>query len=233
MYSRHVVDQALFLREMPEETRAALAAGAVVRRYRAGEFLWRVGDREDGLHVIAEGLVTIGNIGPDGEEVVLQAIARGACIGEPSIFAPGGERRTDGRAVGRTTIVWLPSEVVRAALEASPEAMRVFVRQVSVIARMLARRVALTAFHDARGRLARVLLDLAESHGVPAGGGLRIELRLSQRTLAGLVGVRREHVNRLVSAFERDGAITVVDGLLTILDEAPLRAALGIEAGLP
>jgi CRP/FNR family cyclic AMP-dependent transcriptional regulator len=97
----------------------------------------------------------------------------------------------------------LRSEDVRRVLEGSPEAMRLFVRRVSAIARSHSRRVALTAFHDARGRLARLLLDLVESHGVKAPRGHRIALPLSQRALAGLVSLRRESVNRLVAAFER------------------------------
>jgi CRP/FNR family transcriptional regulator, cyclic AMP receptor protein len=232
VYIRHVIDQAAMLREMPESVRAALGAAARVRRYRSGEYLWRAGDPEDGLHVVAEGAVHIGNIGPDGEEIVLHVVGRGACIGEPSIYAPERDRRTNGRAVGKTTIVEIPGDAVRAALEASPVAMRLFVRQVSAITRSHSRRIALTAFHDARGRMARVLLDLLASDGAASPRGRRIELRLSQRTLAGLVSVRREHVNRLVAALERDGAITFEDGVITVFDERKLRAALGVEATL-
>ena len=233
MFIRHVIDQAVLLREMPAGDRAALAAGATVRRYRGGEYLWRVGDPEDGLHVVADGMVNIGIMGPDGEEIVLQVVARGACIGEPSIYSPERDRRTDGRAVGRTAVVDIPGDTVRAVLEASPAAMLLFVRRVSEIARSLARRVALTAFHDARGRLARVLLDLAAAHGVATPRGRRIELPLSQRTLAGLVSVRRESVNRLVAAWERDGALEFEDGVVTVLKEQALRSALGVEGTQP
>jgi|WetSurMetagenome_2_1015567.scaffolds.fasta_scaffold59360_3 CRP/FNR family transcriptional regulator, cyclic AMP receptor protein len=233
VFINHVIDQAVLLRDMPADDRAALAGGARLRRYRGGEYLWRAGDPEDGLHFVAEGMVQIGMMGPDGEGIVLQVVARGGCIGEPGIYAPERDRRTDGRAVGRTTIVAIPSDTVRAVLEASPAAMRVFARQVSGIARTLARRVALTAFHDARGRLARVLLDLADSHGVATARGRRIELPLSQRTLAGLVSVRRESVNRLVSAWEREGAVEFEDGFVTVLRPQLLHSALGVDASLP
>jgi CRP/FNR family cyclic AMP-dependent transcriptional regulator len=233
VFIRHVIDQAVLLRDMPADVRAALADAARVRHYRGGEYLWRAGDPEDGLHIVADGMVQIGMTGPDGEGIVLQVVARGGCIGEPGIYAPERDRRTDGRAVGKTTIVRIGSDTVRAVLEASPEAMRIFARQVSGIARTLARRVALTAFHDARGRLARLLLDLADSHGVPTPRGRRIELSLSQRTLAGLVSVRRESVNRLVSAWEREGALDFEDGIVTVLRPQLLRSALGVEANLP
>ena len=229
---RRAIDTAVVLRAMPEAARAALAEHASMRRYRDGEYLWRVGDPQDGLHVVAEGMVRIGIMGPDGDEIVLHVEPRGGCLGEPSIFSPEGDRRTDAQAVGQATIVSMTAENVRGVLEASPDAMRVFVRRVSEIARGHARRIALNAFHDARGRLARLLLDLADTHGISAERGRRIGLPLSQRTLAGLVGVRRESVNRLIAALERDGALDFDDGMVTILKERLLRLALGIEGGL-
>jgi CRP/FNR family cyclic AMP-dependent transcriptional regulator len=229
---RDVIDQAVLLRDMPEDAREALARHATVRRYRGGEYLWRVGDRQDSLLVVAEGMVQIGIMGPAGDEIVLHVEPRGGCLGEPSIYARERDRWTDGQAVGRTTIVEVPGEKVRAVLEACPEAMRLFVQRVSEIARKHARRIALNAFHDARGRLARLLLELADSHGVPTARGHCIELNLSQRTLAGLVGVRRECINRLIAAWKREGALDFEGGIVTVLRKKPLRSALGIEADL-
>ncbi len=228
---RQIIDQANLLRDMPENARAALAADAAVRRFRDGEYIWCVGERHNGLQIVAEGIVRIGIIGPEGDEIVLQVERRGGCLGESSIYS-GDDRWTDGQAVGRTAIVEVPAEKVRTVLEACPEAMRTFVRRVSEIARGNTRRIGLNAFYDARGRLARLLLDLAESHGVPTPRGHCIQLPLSQRTLAGLIGVRREHVNRLIAASKREGALAFEDGTVTVLRPQLLRAALGIGGSL-
>lgn len=230
---RHLIDQSVLLRGMPVEVRTELAGNATLRHYRSGEYLWRVGDAENGLHLVTEGMVNICMLGPDGENIVLQVVGSGGCIGEPGIYAPERDRRTDGRAVGRTTTVSIASRWVRAALESSPEAMRQFARHVSTMARTLARRVALDAFRDARARLAHVLLELDANHGVATSRGRRIDLPVSQTTFAGLVSVRREHVNRLIAAFEKDGALAFEDGIITLLDERVLRAAIGIQPREP
>ena len=229
---RRAIDTAVLLREMPPEDRAALARAGRWRRLRAGQHLWRSGDRDNGLMIVVDGLVHIGLIGPDGEEIVLHVHGPGELMGEPAVFAPEGDRRTDARAVVPTSVVTLRNDDVRRVLEGSPEAMRLFVRRISTIARSHSRRVALTAFHDARGRLAQLLLDLADSHGVPSRRGRRIALPLSQRALAGLVSLRRESVNRLVAAFEREGAIVSEDGSITVLAPQILRAALGVDGDL-
>jgi CRP-like cAMP-binding protein len=231
MFIRNAIDQCAVLRAMPAAIRDALAAGATVRRYRSREYVWRVGDPDDSLQVVADGMVLIGIMGSDAEEVVLHVVARGECMGEPGIYAAERDRRTDARAFGRTTIVEVPADTVRRVLEASPEAMRVFVRRVSDIARALGGRVALTAFQDARARLVQLLLDLADSHGVATPRGRRIALPLSQRALAGLVSVRRERVNRLFAALEQEGALALEDGIITILSEPRLRSVLAVEAG--
>lgn len=229
MFIRNVMDHCPLLRAMPVEVRADLAAGARLRRCRSREYVWRIGDPDDSLQVVAEGMVLIGVMGPDADEIVLHVVARGDSMGEPSIYSERADRRTDGRAFGRTTIVEVPGDAVRRVLEASPEAMRVFVRRVSEITRTHSDRLALTAFHDARGRLARLLLDLADSHGAATPRGRRIELPLSQRALAGLISVRRERVNRLLAAFEHDGVLELADGLITVLDEPALRSATAVE----
>ena len=231
VFIRNAIDRCAVLRAMPAAVRDALAAGATLRRYRSREYVWRVGDPDDSLQIVADGMVLIGIMGPDAEEIVLHVVARGECMGEPGIYSAEGDRRTDARACGRTTIVEVPGDTVREVLEASPEAMGIFVRRVSEIARAHAGRVALTAFYDARGRLAQLLLDLADSHGVPTPRGRRIELPLSQRTLAGLVSVRRERVNRLFTALVREGVVAFEHGIVTVLDEQLLRSAFGGDAG--
>ena len=218
---------------MPEAVRAGLASAAVVHRYRSGEYLWRAGDSGDSLQVVGSGIVHIGVVGPDGQQILLHVVARGECLGEPSLYAPEGDRQTDARAAGATTVVFIPGRTVRAVLEANPEAMRLFARRLSDICRAHARRVALSVFHDARGRLARVLLDLEASHGVSTPRGRRIELSLSQRTLAGLVGVRRERVNRLIRDLEIGGVLQIENGIVTVFKPQALRAALGADGMLP
>jgi len=224
------LERAALLGELPPDARDELVRAARPRRLRAGQYLWRVGDREEGLAFVLQGLMQIGVPGAEGDEIVLHVVGPGECMGEPGIYAAAADRRTDARAAGPALVATIAGARVRAALERSPEAMRVFVRRVSEIARGHARRLALNAFHDGRGRVARLLLDLADSHGVPHTRGRRIDLPLSQRALAGLVNLRRESVNRLLAAFERDGALTLDEGSVTLLRPELLVAAIGADA---
>jgi CRP-like cAMP-binding protein len=83
------------------------------------------------------------------------------------------------------------------------------------IARSLARRTLavqrkLEAFSRAtvEARVAGALLELAESAGVAvAGGGVRLELPLSQEDLAALAGTTRESCSAAVAALARQGLV--------------------------
>jgi CRP/FNR family cyclic AMP-dependent transcriptional regulator len=79
------------------------------------------------------------------------------------------------------------------------------------------------AFLDIGGRVARKLLDLSESHGLKTPDGIRIDVRLSQRTLASMVSASRENVNRALHRFTVHGDIRQDRGVITILKPAELR----------
>jgi CRP/FNR family transcriptional regulator len=79
------------------------------------------------------------------------------------------------------------------------------------------------AFLDVAGRLAKRLLDLASAHGVQRGGGVLIDLSVTQEDLANMIGVTRESVNRNLSDFRNLGLISNQGRKIIIRDAAGLR----------
>ena len=79
-------------------------------------------------------------------------------------------------------------------------------------------------FLDLPGRVARKLLELADRHGEPAAGGVRIGVRVPQGELASMVGASRENVNRALAQFAALGAVTIDRGHITITDVDRLRS---------
>ncbi len=79
-------------------------------------------------------------------------------------------------------------------------------------------------FRSPGGRLARVLLDLADRHGVQAPDGITIPVELSQAELAGMIGVSRSTVARALSNLRRQGIIHTGYRRITVTALKPLRA---------
>jgi CRP-like cAMP-binding protein len=72
------------------------------------------------------------------------------------------------------------------------------------------------AFFDVRARLARVLLELAQSEG-PRNPD-RVVPRLTQAELAAMVGVTRESINKWLRFYERRGTLARRGGRLVVVD---------------
>jgi CRP/FNR family transcriptional regulator, cyclic AMP receptor protein len=76
-----------------------------------------------------------------------------------------------------------------------------------------------------RARLAKQLLHLVRSYGVPSlsnAAELRIGLQLAQEELAQLLGASRQRVNQELKAMERDEVIRIEPGGLVICDRDAL-----------
>ena len=76
-----------------------------------------------------------------------------------------------------------------------------------------------------RARLAKQLLHLVRSYGVPSlsdASEVRIGLQLAQEELAQLLGASRQRVNQELKSMERDGAIRIEQGGLVIRDRVAL-----------
>ena len=80
------------------------------------------------------------------------------------------------------------------------------------------------ALLDITGRVARKLLDLGQSHGRTP-DGIRIDVRLSQRTLAAMVSASRENVNRALHRFTVHGDIRQEGGLIRFSGPASCASA--------
>jgi CRP/FNR family transcriptional regulator, cyclic AMP receptor protein len=186
---------------------AALAAQATAFEYPAGSFLFRQGEPAAHVLVLTAGEIAIVSPVRGGAEQVHAIVRAGQLIGELALLTDG--RRTAGaRATSPTTAWAIGRDPFWGFLEANPAASSALLRQ---IAEILADREALIddlLSLDVKSRLAKVLLGLAEQHGVPdPAGGTRIALHLTHRDLAGMVGASRENVSRALGSFRRRGFI--------------------------
>jgi CRP-like cAMP-binding protein len=76
-----------------------------------------------------------------------------------------------------------------------------------------------------RARLAKQLLHLVRSYGVPCladGSETRIGLQLAQEELAQLLGASRQRVNQELKAMERENTIRIEQGGLVVRDRTAL-----------
>lgn len=202
-----------------------LTSRARSHRYRRNQIIFNEGDPGTAFYMIVKGRVKMSHSSPDGKERTLALLSPGDVFGEMALLDEQA-RSADAVVVEDAELLVVPrKEFLSFIMTQPPVAMSLLV----VLSQRLRHTNVLVhdaAFFDVRGRLARVLLDLARAHGETEPGGALVCPRLTQSELASLVGVTRESVNKWLRQYERDGLIANRRGRLVILNPQRLGADL-------
>ena len=203
-----------------------LIAHSSERRAARGTLIFAKGDPGHFMLAVLSGLIRVGATSADGREVTLNVIGPGEIVGEIALL-DGRPRSADAVAAEETTMMVIERRFF----------MPFLIRHEGLVERMLAvlcdrlRRTSAAleelALLDLPGRLARLLVKLAGDYGRAVDGGIRIDIRLSQRDLSNLVAATRESVNKQLRIWKDAGILDMAEGHVVIHDLPALYRLLG------
>ena len=222
MFSTAVLKKSRLFRQLPAEDLCWLQSAMVRRRYAAGQVLFHMGDEGGSLHVITRGRLKVVIPSPMGDEVILAILSAGDILGELSLI-DGRPRSATAEALEDTESVSLSRQAFLRFLSLRFEAV---LQVLNVLAHRLRSTDALLAdahFLDLQPRLARKIIELARCFGTREEDNIRVDLRLTQKELAAMVGATRESVNKQISLLRKSKLLRFKDQQITILD--PVRLA--------
>lgn len=218
-----VLARTALFRGFPREELESLTPAVKPRTYARGAYIFHEGDPGNTLYIVHSGQVKISRMGRGGQEAVFAVLLPGDVFGELALFDEEATRSADAQAMELTECLTLGREPLMAFLKEHPILMQHIIGALSGYIREMDENFAEAAFLDIPGRVARKLLDLADLHGERTPEGIRIGIRLSQRTLAGMVAASRENVNRALARFLAHGDIRQENGYITVARPAELR----------
>ncbi len=196
---------------------AELAGLLQEERYPTGTTVFRTGDPPNRVGIIRRGVVELSRE-LNGRRVVLQILRPGDAVGDIGIFlritAP-----YDGVALEDTLILTIEALRFHRLLEERP---RIAMRWLnSVSSRLVSYQTRLTEVlaGGLEAQIASVLVRRAD-RGV---------VKLSQSSLAELVGGRRTSVNRVLKRLEDQNLVRVRYGQVELVDEARLALVAGLD----
>jgi CRP-like cAMP-binding protein len=178
-------------------------------------------DPGDALYVVASGQVKVVLIGDDGREVILSVLGEGEFFGEMSLL-DDEPRSAHVIAMEDSDLLVLRREDFEGILMHSPPIALALLRELTRRLRRADEKVGSLVLLDVTGRVARLLLELADDTG-----GEQITRRLTHHTIAQMVGSSRETVSRTMRDFVSKGHIAVSRREIRIRDRAALQAAAG------
>jgi CRP/FNR family cyclic AMP-dependent transcriptional regulator len=214
-----ILRSATIFADLPDDALARLEAHCVSRTYGRNQYLWYQGD--DGAHlvVVASGLVKVLIGSAQGGEVVLATLGPGAVIGELAVL-DGSPRSASVVAAEPTTVLLLSRATVLGLLNRYPSVLDALLRSLGNLIRRITEQAGDFVFLDLPGRVAKLLLHLAEAHGA---GSTVLDLGLSQSDLAAMVGATRPAVNRVLQNLAGRGVIKVDGQRIVLINIAELR----------
>jgi CRP/FNR family transcriptional regulator, cyclic AMP receptor protein len=204
--TRETLAQSEILNTLPSAVLDELAAVARRRTFPRGQVIFHQGDPGDTIHIVETGRVKVSVIGENGEQALLNIFGAGQCFGELSLI-DGQARSATIETLERTTTVVLQRSDFLSLLRARPEAMEQVLLLVTSKLRQITDELSDLAFLSLEARIAKRLLDLAETQGQTTGDVQRVELPVTQEELAAMVGATRPSVSRALGQMEDRGLI--------------------------
>lgn len=202
----------------------ALPGGQSVLKCKKGQTLFSQGDPADAAFYLKEGKIKIIITSEQGKEAVIATLAPGAFLGEGCLT---GQRRRFSSAITLTEC-----EIVRIEKEAMTRSLRENLAFSQLfIAHLLNRSIRVEEdlvdlmLNSSEKRLARTLLLLADFGS--EGQTQAVIAKVSQETLAEMIGTTRSRVNFFMNKFrklgfiEYNGHLTIKASLMNVVLQEP------------
>jgi len=189
---------------------AKIGAGRTVISCRKNKKLFSQGDPADAIFYIQDGKIKLTVISKQGKEAVVGILGANDFLGE-GCLAGQSVRMSSATAMSPCEVMRLEKEHTIRVLHNEPTFSELF------LTHLLSRNIRLEEdlvdqlFNSSEKRLARVLLLLA-NYGKKAEPELVIP-KISQETLAEIIGTTRSRVNHFMNKFRKLGLISYNGGL--------------------
>jgi CRP/FNR family transcriptional regulator, cyclic AMP receptor protein len=193
----------------------AVAAHGVERSYPKSMVLVSEGDSTDSLYVILSGRVRIFASDEDGHEVVFGTQGPGEYFGEMAL--DGGTRSASVITLEKSRLLVVPARQLRELIAANPQFALNLMKKLISRVRTLTSNVKSLSLMDVYGRVAHLLLELAEQKD----DALVIEERLTQQDVASRVGASREMVGRILKDLSDGGYLSLQRNRIVINRRPP------------
>jgi len=210
-------------RKKPFDPRVFLTTvdgGRTITKYRPNQVIFAQGDPADSLFFIDDGKVKITVVSDQGKEAVLAILANGDFFGEGCLT--GQPRRlARAAAMSDSVIMRIDTATIIRVLHEEPKFSELFMSYLLTRKARVEADLVDQLFNSSEKRLARLLLLMANfgKEGKPE----RVIAKLSQETMAEMVGTTRSRVNVFMNKFRKlgfvdyNGDIKVHSALLNVV----------------
>ncbi|MEY4730033.1 MAG: hypothetical protein RL020_1191 [Pseudomonadota bacterium] len=200
---------------LQNELIVAIAQKGDIRHFPAKAIIIHEGDVSDSLYIILSGKIKIFSANQAGKEVVFNVHGAGDYIGEMSL--DGQPRSASAITLEPTSCSVVSGNQLREFISLHPDFATHLIFKLIRRARVASDNLKSLALLDVYGRIARLLLELAE----PEGDVLVIKQKLTHQDIADRVGSSREMVTRILKDLSTGGYLSMQEKHITVHKKPP------------
>lgn len=192
---------------------ATLASWVQHRSYSRGAAILRAGEETDGLYVILSGRVKVLIPDEEGHEVILSLLGPQEYVGEMGLL-DGLPSSATVEALEPCEVLRLPRTAFMSCLESNSEVAMLVLRDMVKRLRDADRKIESLALIDVYGRVARLIIDMAEQ----IDGQWVVPRAPAKQEIARMIGASREMVSRVVKDLQEKNLIRADKRRIIVLD---------------
>ena len=203
--------------ELDQNTLDEIAKIGIRKTFKRDSIILFEHETGSALFIIASGKVKISRVSDDGKEVILSILSDSDFFGEMSIL-DGQNRSANVTAIEDTDMFLIQRPDFINLLLTRPEVSIALLQELTTRLRSADMKIKSLSLKDAEGKVATVLLQLADDLGKIKQGKVEIEKLPYQHDLANMAGTSRETISRTLHNFAKRGLVELEGNKIRILN---------------
>lgn len=203
--------------DLDEESLTKVANSGVLQSFKKDSVILSEEDAGNALFVIAAGKVKVVRSDSADKEVILAILNDSDFFGEMALL-DGLNRSANVIAMEDSKIFIIQRNDFLDLLRKFPDVSIALLQELSTRLRASSMKIKALSLKDAEGKVATVLLQLADDLGRIKNGVVEIEKLPFQHELANMAGTSRETISRTLHSFAKKGLVELEGSKLRIID---------------
>jgi CRP-like cAMP-binding protein len=219
-------DKGIFC-QMEEKGITALSDNKVMNQYKKGQTIFLQGNPAYGIYCVSNGQIKLTKVGNQGKETIVGLAGNGDVIGEASFFT-GRNYQLSATALTDTKVCFIDKRYFLGLLKEDSSIALNLLSKMSKEIEDTEEKIVMGHQKNVLERLATLLIDLSEVHGVKVDQKrTKIDLKLSREEMASLIATAPETLIRTISELRDEGILDQEGKLIIINDHQKLQELTG------
>jgi CRP-like cAMP-binding protein len=203
--------------ELNEDTLEKISKLGIQKSFKKDSVILFEHETGSALFVIVNGKVKVSRVSDDGKEVILTILGESDFFGEMAIL-DGLARSANVTAMEDSELFIIQRSDFLDLLHNHPEISITLLQELTQRLRSADMKIKSLSLKDAEGKVATVILQLADDVGKIKQGTVEIEKLPFQHDLANMAGTSRETISRTLHSFAKKGLVELDGSRLRIIN---------------